>query len=107
MFRSSFFIFFLPPLLLGEELHEYKPLTIQGTVNSENEQEFSINVSSKRPLRIVAEVIGSSKEAPVLFSFSLSGAKFGLGSRSIPAHQSVCVIFESSRGVHDPHDFKK
>ena len=68
MFRSSFFIFFLSPLLLGKDLHEDKPLTIQGTVNSENESEFSINVSSKRPLRIVAEVIGSSKEAPVLFS---------------------------------------
>jgi len=69
MIRGSSLIFFFAPLLLGEELSEDTPLTLEGTVSSENETDFSIKVSSKRPVQIVADAdIRSSQGEPVLFS---------------------------------------
>ena len=68
MIRGSFSIFFFAPLLLGEELSEDRSLTLEGTVSSQEERDFLIKVSSKRPLQILADVDGASHEEPVLFS---------------------------------------
>jgi len=68
MIRGSFFLVFFAPLLLGEELSEDRSLTLEGTVSSQDERDFLIKVSSKRPLQILADVEGASHMEPVLFS---------------------------------------
>merc|ERR1719500_60345 len=64
-------VLFFAPLLLGEQLHELsegRPLPLEGTVSSQEEKDFMIHVSSKRPLRIIADADRSSQDFPVLFS---------------------------------------
>ena len=71
MVRGSGLLLFFAPLLLGEQLHELsegRPLPLEGTVSSQEEKDFMIHVSSKRPLKIIADADRSSQEFPVLFS---------------------------------------